>query len=64
MYTNGMGFRTIERIKGVHHTTIIHWVKLVGQQLPNAPDASEIPEVTEHGRTRNICRFCIKISKT
>lgn len=47
MYTNGMGFRAIERIKGVHHTTIIHWVKLVGQQLPDAPDADEIPEVTE-----------------
>ena len=25
MYVNGMGFRAIERIKGVHHTTIINW---------------------------------------
>lgn len=24
MYVNGMGFRGIERVKGVHHTTIIH----------------------------------------
>ena len=27
MYVNGMGFRAIERVKGVHHTTIITWVK-------------------------------------
>jgi transposase-like protein len=26
MYVNGMGFRAIERIKGVHHTSIINWV--------------------------------------
>jgi transposase-like protein len=24
MYVNGMGFRAIERIKGVHHTSIIN----------------------------------------
>jgi transposase-like protein len=26
MYVNGLGFRAIERIKGVHHTSIINWV--------------------------------------
>ena len=26
MYVNGMGFRGIERVKGVHHTTVITWV--------------------------------------
>jgi transposase-like protein len=26
MYVNGMGFRASERIKGVHHTSIINWV--------------------------------------
>jgi transposase-like protein len=31
MYVNGMGFRAIERVKGIHHTTIIHWVKIVGK---------------------------------
>jgi transposase-like protein len=31
MYVNGMGFRGIERITGVHHTTIINWVKSVGK---------------------------------
>lgn len=24
MYTNGMGFRAIERVKKVHHTTVIY----------------------------------------
>ena len=36
MYVNGMGFRGIERVKGVHHTTVISWVKEVGELLPNA----------------------------
>jgi insertion element IS1 protein InsB len=29
LHENGMRFREIERIKGVHHTTIINWVKQV-----------------------------------
>jgi IS1 family transposase len=47
MYCNGMGFRAIERVKGVHHTTIICWVKQIGEQLADAPALAEIPEVTE-----------------
>jgi len=27
MYLNGMGFRAYERVTGVHHTTVITWVK-------------------------------------
>jgi transposase-like protein len=27
MYVNGMGFRAIERVTGIHHTTIMNWVK-------------------------------------
>jgi transposase-like protein len=27
--------RAIERVKGVHHTTVIHWVKQVGKNLPD-----------------------------
>jgi transposase-like protein len=34
MYLNGMGFRAIERVKGVHHTTVIYWVKQLGEKLP------------------------------
>jgi hypothetical protein len=47
MYTNGMRFRAIERVKDVHHTTIIHWVKQVGARLPEAYDPDTIPEVGE-----------------
>jgi IS1 family transposase len=42
-----MGFRAIERVKGVHHTTIIYWVKQLGGRLPDTPVQSNIPEVTE-----------------
>jgi len=42
-----MGFRAIERVTGVHHTTVIAWVKQLGAQLEDAPAASEIPQVGE-----------------
>ncbi len=47
MYLNGMGFRAIERVKGVHHTTIIHWVKKLGEQLPDVPKEDVVPAVGE-----------------
>lgn len=48
MYVNSMGFRGIEPVKGVHHTTVITWVKLVGELLSDAYDDPEtIPQVGE-----------------
>jgi IS1 family transposase len=47
MYVNGSGFRSIERVKGVHHTTVIYWVKQLGEQLPDAYDPESPPEVGE-----------------
>ncbi len=47
MYVNGSGFRQIERVKGVYHTTIIPWLKAVGKLLPEAYDPQTIPEVGE-----------------
>ncbi|PIG90414.1 IS1 family transposase [Gloeocapsopsis sp. IPPAS B-1203] len=47
MYVNGMGFRAIERVTGINHNTIINWVKLAGIALADAPQAAEIPEITE-----------------
>jgi transposase-like protein len=47
MYLNGMGFRGIERVTGVHHTTVINWVKQVGELLPDAYDPQTTPEVGE-----------------
>ena len=47
MYVIGMGFRGIERVKGVHHTTVISWVKAVGELLPDAYSPDQIPNVGE-----------------
>ncbi len=47
MYTNGMGLRAIERVKGVHHTTLINWVKQVGEKLPDAYLPEQVPQVGE-----------------
>lgn len=46
-YVNGMGIAGIERTNKVHHTTVIHWVKQVAKQLPDAPPWEEIPEITQ-----------------
>ena len=47
MYVNGMGFRAIEMVMGVHHTTVISWVKQIGHKLDTAPPVKEIPEITQ-----------------
>ena len=47
MYVNGMGLRGIERVKGVHHTTVMNWVKQVGEHLPDAYEPETTPEVGE-----------------
>jgi hypothetical protein len=47
MYVNGMGFRGIERVTGVHHTTVICWVKQVGQRLADAYVPEQVPQVGE-----------------
>ncbi len=47
MYVNRLGFRAIERVKGVHHTTVITWVKQVGQLLPDAYAPETVPQVGE-----------------
>jgi transposase-like protein len=47
MYVNGMGFRAIERVKMVHHTTVMDWVEKVGSRLPDYYNPEQIPEVGE-----------------
>ena len=47
MYLNGMGFRAIERVMGVHHTTVMDWVKQKGKKLPDAIAPENIPDVGE-----------------
>jgi transposase-like protein len=47
MYLDGMGFRSIERVTGINHNTIINWVRQAGLALPDAPKFDEISELTE-----------------
>lgn len=47
MYLNGMGLRGIERVTKIHHTTVINWIKDAKIKLPDAPEESEILEITE-----------------
>ena len=47
MYVNGNGFRAIERQTGVNHNRVIQWLKKAALTLANAPQPSEIPEVTQ-----------------
>ncbi len=47
MYVNGMGFRGIQRVKDVYHTTVICWVKQVGQNRPDAYASETTPQVGE-----------------
>ena len=39
--------RGIEWVKGVHHTTVINWVKQMGESLPDVYDPEVPPEVGE-----------------
>ena len=47
MSVNGSRFRVIERVTGVHHTTVNNWVKQVSERLPDSYCDEEIPEVGE-----------------
>jgi len=47
MYVNGSGSRAIERVLGVHHTTVITWIKQVGELLPDAYNSETTPQVGE-----------------
>ena len=47
MAVNGMGFRGIERVTRIHHTTVLNWVKQVGHQLPDTDAPDHTPEVSE-----------------
>jgi len=42
---NGMGFRGIETVTGVHHTTVIYWSSKSRKFNTHEPDS--IPEVGE-----------------
>jgi len=47
MHVNGMGFRGIERVTGVHHTIVLYWLKQMGGNLPDSYAPETVPEVGE-----------------
>jgi len=47
MYLNGMRLRGIEGVTGIHHTTMIHWIRKAGCQIPDVPQFEEIPEIID-----------------
>ena len=42
MYVDGINYRRIARHLGVHHTSVINWVKAFAAQLPDAPLPEEL----------------------
>jgi transposase-like protein len=46
MYLNGLGFRAIERITGIAHTTVMNWVRESGEELsedePGEPEFAPV----------------------
>jgi len=42
MYLNGMGFRGIERVTEIHHTTIIDWVREAEAELSEDEEADTV----------------------
>lgn len=57
MYTNGLGFRAIERVKGVPHTTVITRVKHVGANLPEAYAPDKTPDIGDRDELETFVRF-------
>jgi insertion element IS1 protein InsB len=58
MYLNGLGFRAIQRVTGVHYTTILNWVKETAEELPedeeDHPVLAELDELQTYiGRKSN-----------
>src|SRR4028118_473287 len=45
MYLNGMGLRGIERVTEIHHTTVMHWIREAGHQLPMPQKPEEFQEI-------------------
>ena len=42
LYLEGVGFRGIERLTGIHHTTVIKWVKNLAAKIKKLrPELSE-----------------------
>jgi hypothetical protein len=40
-------FEPLSVIKSCHHTTVIYWLKQIGEKLPDVPPSDDIPSVGE-----------------
>ena len=50
MYVDGLNFRRIARLLGIHHQTVINWVNAAADKLPNTaptPAQAETVELDE-----------------
>ncbi len=45
MYVDGINFRRIGRFLGVHHQSVINWVNLYADQVPDAPVPEQVDDV-------------------
>ena len=47
MYVDGLNFRRIARLIGVHHQTVINWVNAAAERVPDAPPSPREAETVE-----------------
>lgn len=47
MYVDGLNFRRIARLLGVHHQTVINWVNAAAEYVPAAPPVPSEVETVE-----------------
>lgn len=47
MYVDGLNFRRIGRLLGVHHQTVINWVNDAADRVPDAPPSPATAETVE-----------------
>lgn len=47
MYVDGLNFRRIARLLGLHHQTVINWVNAAAARLPDAPPTPPQVETVE-----------------
>ena len=45
MYLDGMNFRRIGRLLGVHHTSVMNWVKAYAEVVDDAPVPDQVETV-------------------
>lgn len=47
MYVDGLNFRRIARLLGVHHQSVINWVNAAAEHVPDAPPQPATAETVE-----------------